>query len=44
MQLSHFLKIYPYEEIQAIEHGALSPADEALLTRHGVIVPDRKEE
>ena len=66
MQLSHYLKTYPYEgkpgyfllfstkkssvivikeeTLQAIEHGALSPADEALLTRHGVIVPDRKEE
>jgi Arylsulfatase regulator (Fe-S oxidoreductase) len=66
MQLSHFLKIYPYEEkpgyfllfstkrssvivikeetFQAIEQGTLSPEDEALLTRHGVIVPDREEE
>jgi uncharacterized protein len=66
MQLSHYLKIYPYEEkpgylllfstkrtsvivinektFQAIEQGALSHEDEALLFKHGVIVPDRKEE
>ena len=66
MQLSHYLKIYPYEEkpgylllfstkrasvliikeetFQAIEQGTLSPSDEALLIKHGVIVPDREEE
>ena len=63
MQLSHFLKIYPYEEkpgylllfstkrssvlvikeetFQAIEQGTLAPSDEALLSKHGVIVPDQ---
>ena len=66
MQLSHFLKIYPYggkpgylllfstkkssviiikeETFRAIEQGTLSPEDEALLTKHGVIVPDQGEE
>ena len=66
MQLSHFLKIYPYEKMrgylllfstrrssvivikeetfQAIEQGTLSPEDEALLFKHGVIVSDREEE
>ena len=66
MQLSHFLKIYPYEEkpgyfllfstkrssilvikketFQAIEQGTLSPSDEALLSKHGVIVPDQEQE
>ncbi len=66
MQLSHYLKIYPYEEkpghlllfstkkssvivikeetFQAIEQATLSPSDEALLFKHGVIVPDREEE
>jgi len=29
---------------QAIEQGSLSPSDEGLLFKHGVIVPDRKEE
>ncbi|WAC08253.1 MAG: geopeptide radical SAM maturase [Thermodesulfobacteriota bacterium] len=66
MQVSHFLKVYPYKEkpgylllfstkrssvivikeetFQAIEQGALSPEDEALLTKHGVIVPDQEKE
>ncbi len=66
MQLSHFLKIYPYEEkpgycllfstkkssviiikeetLQAIGKGTLVRSDEALLTKHGVIVPDQAKE
>jgi len=32
------------ETFQAIEQGTLSPEDEALLTKHGVIVPDQGEE
>ena len=66
MQLSHFLKVYRWEEkpghlllystkkasktllkketYEAIEKGALSPSDEALLSKLGVIVQDREEE
>jgi len=66
MQLSHYLKIYPYQEqpdhlllfstkqaskvllaketFQSIENGTLSPSDEALLSRLGMIVPDREAE
>ena len=32
------------ETFQAIEQATLSPSDEALLFKHGVIVPDREEE
>ena len=32
------------ETFQAIDQGTLAPSDEALLTKHGVIVPDRGEE
>ncbi len=66
MQISQYLKVYPYEEkpghlllfstrkaskilitketYKAIEEGTLSPSDEALLLRLGMIVPDREEE
>ena len=66
MELSHYLKIYPYpkkpghlllfstkmaskvllkkETFQSIAKGTLSPSDEALLARLGMIVHDREEE
>lgn len=66
MQLSRYIKIYPYEErpsylllystkkasitlikeeaYQSIERGALSPSDEAMLSKLGMIVPDREAE
>jgi len=66
MQLSHYLKSYPYEEkpghillfstkklskllvpeetFRAVEKVPLSPSDEALLSRLGMIVDDREEE
>ena len=66
MHLSHYLKIFPFEQgpgrlllfstkkaskillkketFQSIEKDALSPSDEALLARLGMIVPDREEE
>ena len=66
MQLSHYLKIYPYEEkpgylllystkkasmvllkedtYQAMKKDTLSASDETLLSKLGMIVPDREEE
>ena len=32
------------ETLKTIEQGTLSPSDEALLSKHGVIVPDQEEE
>jgi uncharacterized protein len=66
MQLSYYLKVYPFEErpdhlllfstrkaskillkeetFQSIEKGTLSPSDETLLSKLGMIVHDREEE
>jgi len=66
MQLSHYLKVYPFEQrpdhlllfstkkaskillkeetFQSIEKGSLSPSDETLLSKLGMIVHDREEE
>jgi len=66
MQLSRYLKVYPFEEkpghfllfstrkaskilitkdtYNAIEEGTLSPSDEKLLLKLGMIIPDREEE
>jgi len=66
MQLSQYLKVYPFEEkpgyfllfstkkaskilitketYKAIEDGTISPSDEELLLKLGMIVPDREEE
>jgi len=66
MQLSHYLKVYPYEEkpghlllystrnaslillkedtYHKIEKGSLSPPDEAMLKKLGMVVEDREKE
>ncbi|MFC1858360.1 geopeptide radical SAM maturase [Thermodesulfobacteriota bacterium] len=66
MQISHYLKVYPYEEetghlilfstkqaskvlikketFLSIERGTLLPEDADLLTKLGMIVPDREAE
>ena len=66
MQLSYYLKVYPFEErpdhlllfstkkaskvllkretFQSIKNGTLSPSDEAVLSKLGMIVHDREEE
>ena len=66
MQLSHYLKVYTYQDspehlllystkhtskvllaqetFQSIEKGTLSPADETLLSKLGMIVADKEEE
>lgn len=66
MQVSHYLKVFPFEErpgqllvystkkasllllkediYRSIEKGTLSRADEELLLKHEIIVPDREEE
>ena len=66
MQLSYYLKVYPFEErpdhlllfstkkaskvllkretFQSIKNGTLSPSDEAVLSKLGMIVHDRQAE